>query len=167
MGVVEEEGDGEVSKPSNGLIIRNVTRADYEQWLPLWDGYNAFYERVGPTALPIEITRQTWARFFDDAVPMHALVAESNGRLVGLTHFLFHLSTTSMGQVCYLQDLFTNQETRGKGVGRALINGVYDKAKRAGASRVYWLTREANVVAQALYNSMAERPAVYIYRHDL
>ena len=78
-------------------IIRPVTRADFDQWLPLWEGYNAFYKRTGPTAVSVEVTQTTWARFFDGYEPMHALVAESEGKLVGLTHYLFHRNTIMLG----------------------------------------------------------------------
>jgi hypothetical protein len=90
------------------LTVRPVDPADYDAWLPLWDGYNRFYGRFGPTALPGEITRMTWARFFDAYEPGHALVAESDGKLLGLVHYLFHRSTTMIGPTCYLQDLFTD-----------------------------------------------------------
>ena len=109
--------------------IRPVTRADFDQWLPLWEGYNAFYKRTGPTAVSMEVTQMTWARFFDGYEPMHALVAESDGRLVGLTHYLFHRNTIMLGPVCYLQDLFTDPALRGKGVGKALIEAVYEAAQ--------------------------------------
>jgi hypothetical protein len=94
---------------SNDLTIRFVARQDYEQWLPLWDGYNAFYGRAGATALAPGITAMTWQRFFDAYEPVHALVAESDGELLGLTHYLFHRSTTAIEPVCYLQDLFTSE----------------------------------------------------------
>lgn len=81
---------------SENLAIRPVTRLDYEQWLPLWRGYNAFYGRAGETALHPGVTQMTWSRFFDAYEPMHALVAESGDRLVGLTHYIFHRSTTSI-----------------------------------------------------------------------
>ncbi|MDB5412831.1 MAG: family acetyltransferase [Rubritepida sp.] len=145
------------------LIIRSVARGDYEQWLLLWDGYNAFYGRSGPTALGPEITRMTWSRFFDAYEPVHALVAESDGVLLGLTHYLFHRSTTVIAPNCYLHDLFTNTAARGKGVGRALIEGVYDRAREAGCPRVYWQTHETNAAARLLYDKVAQHLGFLIY----
>jgi GNAT superfamily N-acetyltransferase len=149
---------------SSDVTVRFVTRQDYAQWLPLWDGYNAFYKRSGPTALAGEITAMTWARFFDAYEPVHALVADRGGELLGLTHYLFHRSTTAIEPTCYLQDLFTSEAARGNGVGRALITGVYAQAKRAGVSRVYWQTHETNLTAMQLYDQMAEKPGFVIYR---
>jgi GNAT superfamily N-acetyltransferase len=149
---------------SDDVTIRFVTRQDYAQWLPLWDGYNAFYGRSGPTALAPEITAVTWQRFFDAYEPVHALVAEQSGKLLGLTHYLFHRSTTAIEPTCYLQDLFTDEAARGKGVGRALINGVYAQAKRVGSPRVYWQTHETNHTAMQLYDKVAEKPGFVIYR---
>ena len=149
------------------LTIRSVTRQDYDQWLPLWDGYNAFYGRSGPTALAPEITRVTWQRFFDAYEPVHALVAESDGRLLGLVHYLFHRSTTAIQPNCYLQDLFTSADARGKGVGRALIDGVYERARLAGSPRVYWLTHETNHTARQLYDKVAENSGFIVYRKML
>ncbi|MBN9005613.1 MAG: GNAT family N-acetyltransferase [Rhizobiales bacterium] len=148
----------------DGLIVRPVVRDDYAQWLPLWDGYNAFYERSGPTALDPEITRMTWARFFDAYEPVHALVAESGGQLLGLTHYLFHRSTTAIAPNCYLQDLFTSEAARGKGVGRMLINGVYERARIAGSPRVYWQTHKTNHTAMQLYDKVAENSGFVVYR---
>lgn len=149
------------------LTIRPVSRADFAQWLPLWDGYNAFYGRSSATALRAEITQTTWARFFDAYEPVHALVAESDGRLVGLVHYLYHRSTTMLGPICYLQDLFTDEPARGKGVGRALINAVHEQAKIAGATRVYWQTHESNLTARKLYDQLAERSGFIVYRQQL
>jgi GNAT superfamily N-acetyltransferase len=146
------------------LLIRPLLPTDYEQWLPLWVGYNAFYERTGPTALPDLITETTWNRFFDENEPVFALVAEIDGKLVGLTHYLFHRSTTQINTVCYLQDLFTDELVRGKGIGRALINAVYEKAEAAGSSRVYWLTHKTNSTAMQLYNKVADDSGFVVYR---
>lgn len=147
-----------------GPTIREIAKTDYVQWLPLWDGYNLFYGRSGPTALPDDITATTWARFFDEMEPVHALIAEQNGQLVGLTHYLFHRSTTMVEPICYLQDLFTSAEARGRGVGRALIEAVYDCAKAAGAKRVYWQTHETNQTARSLYDQVAEKSGFLVYR---
>ncbi|MFQ3457805.1 GNAT family N-acetyltransferase [Bradyrhizobium sp. UFLA01-814] len=149
---------------ADDVTIRFVTRDDYAQWLPLWDGYNAFYERSGPTALAPEITAMTWERFFDAYEPVHALVADAGGRLLGLTHYLFHRSTTAIAPTCYLQDLFTSEAARGKGVGRALINGVYTQARLVGSPRVYWQTHETNHTTMQLYDKVADKPGFVIYR---
>ena len=148
-------------------IIRQVLRTDFSQWLPLWGGYNKFYGRSGPTALPSDITQTTWARFFDAYEPVHALVAEFEGQLVGLAHYLFHRSTIMLGPTCYLQDLFTNEASRGRGIGKALINAVYDQARSAGSTRVYWLTQETNLTAIRLYDQVAERSGFIMYRKQI
>jgi len=149
------------------VMIRTAVKDDFPSWKPLWDGYNAFYGRTGPTALPAEVTQMTWSRFFDAYEPMHAMVAEGTGKLIGLVHFLFHRSTTHIAPACYLQDLFTVEEARGKGVGRALINAVYQHAAAAGSPRVYWLTHETNTVAMRLYDQVAEKSGFVVYRKAL
>ncbi len=146
------------------MTVRSVERGDFDQWLPLWDGYNAFYGRSEATALSPEITRMTWARFFDAYEPMHALVFEDEGRLLGLVHFLYHRSTTALAPNCYLQDLFTSEAARGKGVGRALISAVYERARAAGVPGVYWQTHATNAVARRLYDTMADHSGFIVYR---
>jgi len=149
------------------IEIRAARRDDYAQWKPLWDGYNAFYGREGRTALDPEVTRATWDRFHDEAEPVHALVAEEGGRLLGLAHYLFHRSTICIPLTCYLQDLFTSPAARGKGIGRALIEAVCEKAREAGSPRVYWQTHETNATARRLYDEVAERSGFIVYRRNL
>lgn len=156
---------GESSRPTHA--IRPVRPKDFPRWLPLWDGYNAFYGREGPTALPLGITRLTWKRFLDPAEPVHALVAERGGELIGLTHYLFHRSTILEGSTCYLQDLFTSEASRGQGVARALILAVYEAAAAAGSTRVYWQTHETNARAMMLYDKVADRSGFVVYRKSL
>uniref|UniRef100_UPI0010513D27 GNAT family N-acetyltransferase n=1 Tax=Variovorax sp. BK018 TaxID=3450241 RepID=UPI0010513D27 len=148
---------------TSSLLIRPPVAADYPAWKPLWDGYNAFYGREGPTALAEEITQATWQRFFDAYEPVHALVAERDGQLVGLTHYLFHRSTTRLEPTCYLQDLFTLPSERGKGVGRQLIEGVYERAKLAGVHRVYWQTQVTNTAGRKLYDKVATHDGFIVY----
>ena len=147
--------------------IRAVRRADHEEWRPLWDGYNAFYGRSGATALPEAITQATGERFFDAAEPVHALVAERGGKVVGLVHYLYHRSTTRLHDVCYLQDLFTAPELRGLGIGRQLIHGVYDAARAVGCTRVYWQTQVTNRAGRALYDKVAQHRGFIVYSHEL
>lgn len=149
------------------LTIRPIAINDFAAWKVLWDGYNAFYGRAGETALPDEITKMTWSRFFDAYEPVYALVAEESNRLLGLVHFLYHRSTTMIAPTCYLQDLFTVEDARGKGVGRALITAVYDRAAADGCPRVYWQTHETNETAMKLYDKVAEKSGFIVYRKAL
>jgi GNAT superfamily N-acetyltransferase len=150
-----------------GPLIRPIERADYAEWRPLWDGYNQFYGRHGLTALPDRITEVTSERFFSGEEPVHALVAVQDGRLVGIAHFRFHRSTTRLTDVCYLQDLFTAEEARRRGVGRRLIQSVYDAARAAGSSRVYWQAKSSNVQGRALYDTVAEHQGFIVYTHEI
>lgn len=145
------------------ITIRELRAGDREQWQPLWDGYNLFYERPN---LPREITETSWRRFLDPAEPMHAAVAELDGKIVGIVHYLYHRSTTTVEDVCYLQDLFTAPESRGRGVGRALIEHVYDEAAKAGSNRVYWHTHENNP-ARKLYDKVAQLTPFRRYLKEL
>jgi GNAT superfamily N-acetyltransferase len=149
------------------VVIRGIEPADYERWLPLWDGYNAFYERTGPTALPTEITQSTWSRLLDPSESVNGLVAERNGKLVGLAHYIFHRSTILLAPTCYLQDLFTGAQVRGRGVGRALIEEVCRRARTAGSTRVYWHTHESNDLARQLYDRVGVLSGFIVYRMNI
>lgn len=146
--------------------VRDLAPSDRPAWDILWAGYNAFYDRAGATALAPEISDATWRRFLDPGEPMFALVAEDAGRVVGLAHFLFHRSTSRIEPVCYLQDLFTSPDMRGRGVGRALIEAVHARAQQAGARRLYWQTRENNVAGRALYDQVAQHHGFIVYSRD-
>ena len=145
------------------MQIRSAQPDDYAQWLPLWQGYQRFYA----SEIPQAVTDLTWARFHDPSEPMHCAVAESDGRLVGLVHFIYHRSCWTTSDYCYLQDLFALESHRGQGIGRALIEHVYAEARAAGASRVHWLTQESNHQARQLYDRIASRSGFIQYRQLL
>lgn len=151
----------------NKITVRPPVQEDFDQWLPLWEGYNAFYGRSGPTELPVEITNMLWSRIFDAYEPVYALVAELDGNIVGLVHYLFHRVTNNIEATCYLEDLYTDEKVRGQGVGRAMIEAVYEKAKLAGAPQVYWLTHETNTTARKLYNNIANDSGFVVYQKKL
>lgn len=131
------------------VSVRSLRAEDRPEWAEMWSDYLAFYK----TTLPREIYDSTFARLLgDDPRDFHGLVAERNGRLVGLTHFVYHRHGWKIEDVCYLQDLYARPETRGTGVGRALIEAVYDVAGQAGAPSVYWLTQDFNETARKLYD---------------
>jgi len=149
------------------LAVRELMPGDHAPWLTLWESYNAFYDRKGVTALAPEITQTTWQRFFDPGEPIHALVAELDGRLVGFAHLVFRRTTLSIPPACYLQDLFTAEEARGCGVATNLIHAVVERARAEGSELLYWQTQETNARARALYDRIAERSGFIIYRKRL
>ncbi len=152
---------------STAITIRAVTSDDYPHWRPLWEGYNAFYGRAGNTALPEDVTQTTWGRFLNPEEPVHALVAVEGERIVALVHYLFHRSTTRLHNVCYLQDLFTLPDHRGRGIAQQLIEAVYVAAQEAGSSRVYWQTQTSNAAGRALYDKVARHAGFIVYSHEL
>ena len=149
------------------LRVRPVEPSDFDAWLPLWEGYNAFYGREGETALPAVVTQSTWKRFFDEAEPVQGLVAVADGRLVGLAHYLFHRNTIRIEPTCYLQDLYADSDFRGGGVGRALVETFFDKAREAGCRDVYWHTHISNQTAMRLYDKVAENTEFVVYRKSV
>ena len=141
------------------LTVRPIRRSDRAEWATLWQGYNDFYER----SIPPRTTSRTFARFFAPGGAMRALVAEQDGHVVGIVHYIFHPSTSLLGPTCYLQDLFTAASARRRGVGRALIIAVYERASRHGAERVYWHTHETNARAIHVYKKVAARTGFIVF----
>ena len=140
--------------------IRLVTAADHAAWLPLWQGYQRFYN----AEIAAEVSALTWQRFLDPAEPMFAALAWQDGVAVGLVHWIFHRSCWTVSDYCYLQDLYVAETVRGGGVGRALIEQVYAAAQAYGANRVHWLTQEDNAQARQLYDRIASRSGFIQYR---
>ena len=84
----------------------------------------------------------TFDVFFDrllgnDPQDFKALVAVLDGKIVGLIYFLYHRHGWKVENVYYLQDLYADPTVSGMGVGRALIEGVYDAADANGTPAVY------------------------------
>jgi len=148
---------------AEGATIRPLSPADHAAWLPLWRGYQAFYK----VDIPPEVSDVTFRRLNDPAEPMAGALAWLDGRAVGLVHCIRHRSCWTTGDYLYLQDLFVAADCRGTGLGRALIEYVYARAREQGLNRVYWLTHETNTQARQLYDRIADRSGFIQYRHLL
>lgn len=143
------------------LTIRPLTRNDKTDWARLWTAYLSFYE----TTLPSEIFDISFKRLLgDDPRDFNGLIAEIDGTPVGLTHYVFHRHGWKIEDVCYLQDLWADPDVRGKGIGRALIEAVYERAAASGCPSVYWLTAEDNVQARLLYDRVARKTPFIKYQ---
>jgi len=142
------------------ILIRPLRADERAAWEPLWAGYLTFYKAT----LAPEVSDVTWARFHDPAEPMFALGAFVDGKLTGIVHYLYHRSCWTIGDYCYLQDLFVDGGARGLGLGRALIEAVYAAARADGCSRVHWLTQTDNAQARILYDQVADNSGFMQYR---
>ncbi|SEA15041.1 GNAT family N-acetyltransferase [Rubrimonas cliftonensis] len=140
--------------------IRPLKAQDEGDWRRLWADYLAFYE----TTRPDSVFRATFTRLLDAAEPMRGLVAVADGRVVGLAHLIFHRHCWSEGDTCYLQDLYVDQDMRGEGLGRKLIEACYAEADAAGAVTVYWMTQEFNYAARMLYDRVGVRTPFIKYQ---
>ncbi len=147
----------------NDLTLRNLTPEDHHLWLPLWRGYQQFYQ----AEIPEETTRTTWARILDPREPVLGAMAFAGDRAVGMVHWLYHRSCWSVGNNCYLQDLFVIPDHRGSGIGRQLIEHVFAAARNVGCAKVYWLTHETNAKAMLLYDRIAQRTGFIHYEKML
>jgi GNAT superfamily N-acetyltransferase len=145
---------------TSDISIRPIGPDERAAWEPLWNGYLTFYE----SSVAPEVSDVLWQRLHDPAEPMHVLGAYRAGRLIGIAQYIFHRSCWTIGDYCYLQDLFVAPEARASGAGRALIAAVEREARKAGASRIHWLTKEDNHSARALYDKMADRSGFIQYR---
>ncbi len=143
------------------LTIETLRPRDRDAWERLFRGYIDFYERT----LPAEEYERAWQRFQADT-EIHALGARDDDRLIAIAHFLIHPHTNA-ADVCYLQDLFTDPDARGRGAGRALIEYVAGWARERGCSQLYWRTRASNTTARALYDQVAEHRGFIVYQRDL
>ncbi len=144
-------------------MIRTLSSGDHDAWMTLWRGYQAFYR----VEIPEAVSAVTWARLLDPGEPMGGALAWAGEEAVGLVHHVRHRSTWTVGDYCYLQDLFVAPQGRGRGTGRSLIAHVEAVAREAGCSRVHWLTHETNADAMLLYDRAAERSGFVQYRRML
>ncbi len=144
----------------NAPVIKPIGKDERAYWEPLWQGYLRFYKAHQTP----EETEVTWLRLHDPAEPMFGLGAYIDGNLLGITHYLYHRSFWTIGNYCYLQDLFVAEEARNKGLARALIETVCAEARLVGAARVHWLTQEDNATARALYDKLADKSGFIQYR---
>lgn len=145
------------------IRVEELNTTHQKEWELLWQDYLHFYNE----ALPDEITQATWEKMLDEQEKMYGLVAYHNNKMIGFVNYIFHRSTWAKGYYCYLEDLFVAEDARRKGIAKALIYAVREKAKQNNCERLYWVTGESNPNAQMLYNKIAEKTEYFQYRLSL
>jgi GNAT superfamily N-acetyltransferase len=146
--------------------IRKTTPADYERWLALWTGYCLFYGKAPDEA----VTAHTWARLMNPASSIFGIVAEVDGRVIGIANCVMHENTSTLAPVCYLQDLFVDPDTRAGGIGKQMIDWLLVEMKTHGWARVYWATKENNYRARGMYDKFTPHSGFLryvVYNPDL
>lgn len=144
------------------IEIGPLLPADRQRWTELWRGYLDFYN----TVLSPEIFEHSWTRILAGD-ELRGLAAREDGEILGITHFLRHPSAWTLQPVVYLQDLFTDEAYRGRGVARALIEVVAHEARSSGSTRMYWLTQSHNTTARTLYDRLAKHTGFIRYEYPL
>ncbi|MBP0438074.1 GNAT family N-acetyltransferase [Tianweitania sediminis] len=143
-----------------GMEIRPATLDDEAEWRRLWTAYLDFYE----TKVPEEVYAETWKRLHTEGeYEPRCLLAVTHTKPMGLVHFLYHRTTWSLVNNCYLQDLYVDPERRGTGLGQVLIEAVQRIAGEKGIKNVYWMTHETNATARKLYDRVARRTGFIEY----
>ena len=142
------------------MKIREIQPEDKAVWQHLWRGYIEFYK----ANIPAPQDDLTWRRLLDPDYELHGLIAEKDGMALGITHYSFQTSTWAPKNYCYLEDLFVDPQSRGQGLGRALIDAVKEIAISAGSSRLYWNTDSTNETARKLYDSYTNESGKVQYR---
>lgn len=145
------------------IKIIPLSNTNYQSWFNLWQNYLTFYE----ISLPTSTTEATWRNLLDSNVPIYGFGAWKGKILAGITHLVLHPNTWNSTECCYLEDLYVNESVRGHGVGRALIEHVYEFARQKNCNRVYWSTQEGNAIARKLYDAIATQTDMIQYRKDL
>lgn len=145
------------------MNIRPLELQDYSKWLDLWNRYQNFYN----VTIAATVTEETYRRLLTPCEPLHCFVIEFDGVLLGFVHYIFHRSTWTEGDYCYLQDLFVDSTQRTQSFGSMLIRAVYEEAERNKCARVYWLTHETNYKARTLYDRVADNAGFIQYRKNL
>ncbi len=145
------------------ITVRPLDENDYERWEILWHGYLTFYEHP----VTDEQTRQLWDRLMAGEELFCLVACNEAGKVIGIVQYLFQPTTWTVRDKCYLQDLFVDPDARVGGAGRALIEAVYEKARAADASEVYWNTQQFNSIARVLYDRVGELTPFIKYRKML
>lgn len=144
------------------LSLRALVNDDYQSWRKLWNGYLSFYQNE----LSDEITANTWRELNDSKSLITGFVAEIDTELCGIAHCFLRPSTWHPIGYLYLEDLYVDPEYRGAGVGKALLNQVTEYGKEIGAERLYWIVKEDNAKARALYDLFVKGTATGFIQYE-
>lgn len=141
------------------IVCRPPEPGDEARWIELFRGYMEFYHVTPDDA----VARKVWGWLFDPEHEVDGLVAELDGRVVGIANYQPMARTLGANEVGYLSDLFTDPELRGHGVGRALIDACLEVGRQRGWPLLRWFTQEYNYPGRRLYDTYAPKSDFIVY----
>ena len=137
------------------FFINEITKNDYQSWKIIFKEYLTFYN----SELTDSTIKSSWDKIINKDEQIYCLgcykSSEKNKELIGIMNFIFHKSTWSKKHVCYLEDLFIQEDYRLKGCASLLIKNLVKICKISHIEKIYWKTKSDNYQAQSLYNKFA------------
>lgn len=138
----------------NKFTIRNATPQDTEI---IYDFIRkmAIYEKL-ESEMDTSVEALHQALFVEHQAEV--VIGEENGQAVGFALFFHNFSTFKGQRGLYLEELFIEQEHRGKGYGKALLLHLVQIAVERKCRRMDWLVLDWNAPSIAFYKSLGAIP---------
>ena len=135
--------------------VRRARREDVPAIVELVHGL-ADYERA-PDECHLTAAQLETA-LFGDAPAVFCHVAEHEGEVAGCALWFLSFSTWRGVHGIYLEDLFVRPETRGTGLGKALLTALAQECVTSGYERLEWSVLNWNTPAIDFYKSLGAGP---------
>lgn len=142
-------------------MIARVGRDDLDDLLPLMRGYCDFYE-VAPSDASLRALSLTLIANPDTSGIQ--LIARTDGdrTAVGFATLYWTFSTLAASAIGLMNDLYVDPQSRGSGIGRALIEACEAECAGRGLPLLEWETAPGNTTAQAVYDKLGAQRSEWI-----
>lgn len=140
------------------IKIEPVTKETLPDVLELFGQYQIFYK----TEPDPDRNKEFLKMLLDSPDEGIQFVALQDGKALGFATLYYTYSSVSVMPMGLLNDLYTIPESRGKGVGRALMNHCAAFLKSKGFKKMFWNTATDNHTAQKLYDTFSASKATWL-----
>lgn len=86
---------------------------------------------------------------------LNALIAEDNGKAVGvMVYYFYKIATFSGKRILYIEDIFIEQAYRKCGIGQMMFEEIKAIGKQLDCNRLEWKCLDWNTSAQSFYDKI-------------